>query len=278
MTKVSFFDKRVIGSFLKATSVISTILSLVVLFVDIPANNKTIYGWIFLVLLVVIYFIIWFKSNNLNKIDINIEGSDVIIKVGDLFQQEGLKAIAFNEYFDTQVDDQVIAAHSLNGIFINQYLDVSVAEFDEYINTYNLQNNQILGTIQTRSRGKKDRFQIGTICVYEDYLITAFSKFDNKNKARLTMPEYLEFLITFWDNVNNVYAQKSVSTPIFGSGITCIEGHKAISDEELLKIMLWTFRISEMRFKYPAKLSIVIHKDKIDKINLLDIKYANNMM
>lgn len=43
---------------------------------------------------------------------------------------------------------------------------------------------------------------------------------------------------------------------IFGSGITRIKGHKTISDEDLLKIMLWTFRISEMRFKYPAKLTI----------------------
>ena len=120
------------------------------------------------------------------------------------------------------------------------------------------------------------RHQIGTICIYKDFLLTAFSKFDDDNKAVLTMPEYLEFLINFWDKVNNVYAQQSVSTPIFGSGITRIKGHKNISDEDLLKIMLWTFRISEMRFKYPAKLTVVIHKDKIDKINLLDIKSAKN--
>jgi hypothetical protein len=44
----------------------------------------------------------------------------------------------------------------------------------------------------------------------------------------------------------------------------------------LLKIMLWTFRISEMRFKYPARLTVVIHESKIGKINLLDIKSARN--
>lgn len=37
----------------------------------------------------------------------------------------------------------------------------------------------------------------------------------------------------------------------------------------------WTFRIIEIRFKYPAKLTI-IHQDKIDKINLLDIKITKN--
>lgn len=35
--------------------------------------------------------------------------------------------------------------------------------------------------------------------------------------------------------------------------------------------MLWTFKLSEYRFKYPAKLTIVILKDKMDTINLLDV-------
>ena len=80
----------------------------------------------------------------------------------------------------------------------------------------------------------------------------------------------------FWDKVNRIYAQKSVSVPIFGSGITRIKGHKSIDEEDLLKIMLWTFRISEMRFKHPAKLTIIIHESKIDKINLLELKTARN--
>jgi hypothetical protein len=276
MKKVSFFDRRVVENFLKITSGISATLSLVVLFVDIPNDCKTTYGFTFLGLLIIIYLAIWVWSNNLNKIDINVEGSDVSIKVGDIFLQPGLKAIAFNEYFDTQVDNRIIADGSLNGIFIKKHLDVPVSELDRYIESYAFERCEILESNPDRKLGKKVRYQIGTICVYKDFLLTAFSKFDDGNKAILTMPEYLEFLINFWDKVNKVYAQQNVSTPIFGSGITRIKGHKNISDEDLLKIMLWTFRISEMRFKYPARLTVVIHKDKIDKINLLDIKSARN--
>lgn len=276
MTKVKFFDRRIFEYFLKTTYAISTALSLFVLFIDIPINSKPTYGWIFLVLLALIYVGIWFWSNNLNTININIEGSDVTIKVGDIFKQPGLKAIAFNEYFDTQVENKIIAEESLNGIYIKKYLDVPVSELDHHIESYDFDRSEILENNSDRQLGKKVRHQIGTICVYKDYLLTAFSKFNEKNRAQLTMPEYLEFLINFWDNVNNVYGQQNVSTAIFGSGITRIKGHKNISDEDLLKIMLWTFRISEMRFKYPAKLTIVIHKDKIDKINLLEIKAARN--
>ena len=155
-------------------------------------------------------------------------------------------------------------------------LGTTVAELDKHIENYPFEVDERLCENTDRKTGKKIKFSIGTICVYNDYLLTAFSIFDEKNRAWLTMPEYLGFLITFWDRVNKVYAQKSVSVPIFGSGITRIKEHKNISDEDLLKIMLWTFRISEMRFKYPAKLTIIIHAGKMDTINLLDIKSAKN--
>lgn len=276
MTKVKFFDRRVVENFLKFISVISTTLSLAVIFIDIPKDYKLTLACIFILLLVIIYCANWLWSNSLNKIDINIEGSDVTITVGDIFNQPGLKVIAFNEYFDTQVDNKVIAEQSLNGIFIKKHLDMPVLDLDRYIEGYAFDPSEIVGSSPSRQAGKKIRYQIGTICVYKDYLLTAFSKFDENNRAQLTMPEYLEFLINFWDKVNNIYGQKSVSAAIFGSGITRIKGHKNISDEDLLKIMLWTFRISEMRFKYPARLTIVVHKDKIGKINLLDIKSARN--
>ena len=275
MVKVSFFDKRIFKQFLTVISVTSIAFSFALIFVDIPKEMKLKAGCIFLIVLLIVYLVLWLRSNNLEQVHINIEGSDVTIKKGDIFKQPDFKVIAFNEYFDTQVDDKIISRQSLNGVFITN-LGTSVAELDNHIENYPFEDDEKIGENTDRKNGKKIRFDIGTICVYDEYLLTAFSKFDDKNRAWLTMPEYLGFLINFWDRVNRVYAQKSVSVPIFGSGITRIKEHKNISDEDLLKIMLWTFRISEMRFKYPAKLTIVIHVGKMDTINLLDIKSANN--
>jgi hypothetical protein len=233
-------------------------------------------GGIFLVILLVIYFLLWRNAESLEEVSLDIDGSNVMVKKGDIFEQPGFKVIAFNEYFDTQVDDRIISRQSLNGIFITDHLKITIDELDKYISNYQFDGDEFLRENTARKSGKKKQYNIGTICVYENYLLTAFSKFDDKNRAYLTMPEYLGFLINFWDKVNRVYAQKSVSVPIFGSGITRIKEHKNISDEDLLKIMLWTFRISETRFKYPAKLTIVIHESKIEKVNLLDIKSAKN--
>jgi hypothetical protein len=269
--KIQFLDKRIFTIFLQITSAASAGLSTLLLFVDIPEGCKIPSLIVFLLALLVTYLAVWIWSNRINHVEINIEGTSVTVKVGDIFQQPGLKAIAFNEYFDTKVNNEIISEKSLNGIFINSHLKVPVDVLDEMIEQHRFEDDEVVEKNSKRSAGKKIKYRLGTIFVYKDFLLTAMSKFDDSNRATLTMPEYLEFLIRFWDRVNKVYAQQSVSAPIFGSGITRIKGHRNISDEDLLKIMLWTFRISEMRFKYPANLSIIIHKDKISQINLFDI-------
>lgn len=276
LRKVRFFDSQLMKNFKERISTTSTVLSLALIFVEIPSQMKALAGAIFIGLLIVVYVWLWHRANQLKSVDLDIEGSKVTVKAGDLFLEPGLKVIAFNEYFDTIVDDRIISAHSLNGAFINLHLPGTLAKLDHHLESYSFDHDE-LGDLNTARRvGKLQKYKIGTLCVYDDFILTAFSKFDDQNRAMLTMPEYLEFLINFWDKINKVYAQQSVSTPIFGSGITRIKEHKNISDEDLLKIMLWTFRISEMRFKYPAKLTIVIHPDKIKTINLLDIKSAKN--
>lgn len=275
--KVTFFDSNLVKNFWAYLSGLLTISGGVVLFIDdSPLKEKWIFPVVLILVLIFLYIFLWWKASNLKDIDLDIESTTISIVTGDLFKQDGLKVIPFNEYFDTQVDDEVISKASLNGIFITDILLGEIEQLDSHILSYKFREEYILEKNTTRIAGKNQKYQIGTVCLYEDYLLTAFSKFNDKNQAYLTMPEYLEFLIKFWDEINVVYAQRSVSVPIFGSGITRIKEHKNITDEELLKIMLWTFRISETRFKYPAKLNIVIHEDKIDKINLFEIKSLQN--
>ncbi|MBH1690885.1 hypothetical protein I5U86_10530 [Stenotrophomonas maltophilia] len=274
--KIRILDRNVIKKSVRLIAGASTVLSAILLFVNIPDDYKIMAGIAFLIVLALIHIVTWVGANRLRDISIEIEGSKVNIVTGDIFKQEGLKVIAFNEYLDTQVDNVIISKLSLNGKFIESEMKDDVAVLDAHIANFSFDDEDVVETNVQRRIGKTTRYRLGTICVYNDYLLTAFARFDMNNRANLTMPEYLEFLINFWDKVNKVYAQQSVSTTIFGSGITRIKGHRTISDEDLLKIMLWTFRISEMRFKHPAKLTIVIHDDKIDQINLLDIASVKN--
>lgn len=270
-TKVHFFDKVVIEFYYKIITAISMVFSLFFIFVEIPKECKNLVGFVFFGVLVLVYILSWIYANNRIKIKLNIDGSDVNVLSGDLFEQEGLKVIPFNEYFDTKVDNVIIAERSLNGQYIKNYcedidiLNNAIEEdyhLKEYINKSNVKRN-----------GKAIKYKLGSSILIDEYVLVAFSKFDKENKAYLTIHDYLQFLVFFWNEINRIYAQRPVSVPIFGSGITRFRGgFEDVDDNELLNIMIWTFKISKIKFKYPARLSIIIDDKKIDKINIFKLK------
>ena len=283
--KVDFLDAYLRDKFYKLFTAVGAFLGLVFLFINLPVsvslpynltiNPKYLAAIIVVSFLAIAYIFMWYKANRLKKISIKIDATNVVIKEGDLFKENDLIAIGFNEYFDTIVDDKIIAKKSLNGLFIDNILEDSIGDLDSFIES-NIDDRQKLEVVN-RASGNNQKYRTGTVCLYLDkYILTAFAKFNDRNEARLTMPEYLEFLINFWDEVNSIYAARSVSVPIFGSGITRIKEHKSTSDEQLLKIMLWTFKISEMKFTHPARLTIVVYPDKMRAINLTSIEGLNN--
>jgi hypothetical protein len=159
MKKVSIWDKRIRTQFWGYFSVISGIISFVFLFDFLPDEYKkyNLYiGAICLFILIVIYISIWIWANRLKKIKINIDGSSVIIKEGDLFEEEGYKAIGFNEYFDTQVDNKIISEHSLNGIFIKRICSNNTEKLDKYI-TNQCNTDDIIEKDVERKRGEKNK-------------------------------------------------------------------------------------------------------------------------
>lgn len=283
--KVAFFDVYLRNKFYRFFTAVGGVLGLAFLFIDLPesitlpyniiVNTKSLAAIVVITFLITAYIFMWYKANKLKKISIKVDATNVVIKAGDLFEEDDLIVIGFNEYFDTIVDDKIIAKKSLNGLFINNILEGSIDALDLFIES-NIDSRQRLEVVN-RVRGNKQKYKIGTVCLYADkYILTAFAKFNDKNEARLTMPEYLEFLINFWDEVNSIYAARSVSVPIFGSGITRIKEHKNTTDEHLLRIMLWTFKISEMKFTHPARLTIVVYPAKMEAINLTSIEGLSN--
>lgn len=275
--KVKFLDKRVREKFLGIIGAISTIATTIFIFVGIPENWNSIYLLVILsILLFILYFCIWRHANRLTEAKVKIGETTIVIKKGDIFGEKELKVIPFNEYFDTIVDDKVINRKSLNGEYINNvFKDVDelnrLIREDQDLNTK--LNKLDENVIRRGGRGNTTKYKLGSMIVIDDYILTAFSRFDEENKANLSMVDYVNFLLTFWNEINRVYAQKSVSVPLFGGGITRFQGRFSdINENELLMTMLWTFKLSETRFRYPAKLTIVLYKDLFDKIDLFNLR------
>lgn len=225
MKKVSFSDRRILHKFYGVLSVISVITSIAFLFLEIDKNSKAVLGLTALSILIITYFGIWIHSNYRQRIQLKINNSEIEVKFGDIFlEQADLKAIAFNEYFDTLVDDKVIAKSTLNGTFINKFFKDKVNELDDIISADIHLRDVIIEENVTRSAGKNTKYKLGTICIVDDYLLTALTHFDFNNIAFLEINDYINCLLNFWNEVDRVYGGRTIALPVFGSGYNSIQG------------------------------------------------------
>ena len=152
----------------------------------------------------------------------------------------------------------------------------STETLDEEISKSEHLKDRVKGKNNSRAKGKKTRYQLGTIHKRQKYFLLAFSKFDEKNRAYLTMNEYVQCLLNMWEDIDIFYNGETVNIPLLGSGITRMKDNTSITDQELLEIIIWSFQISKVKFTYPSKVRIIIHEDKQDKIDLFKIEGVSN--
>lgn len=100
----------------------------------------------------------------------------------------------------------------------------------------------------------------------------ALTRFNNKNEAYLYLNDYTLCLLKMWGELNSKYNSEPIALPILGSGITRMKDSIDISEQELLEIMIWTLRISKVKFSYPSEIHIVVRKGLDKTINLNKLK------
>lgn len=266
--KVGFLNLQLFKNYLAAISVISVFVSFFTIVYQLPENNDDLRIAVaigMIVLLIFIWLIMWVRANIQREANLIFNNSTLEVKVGDIFAEQGLKVIPFNEFFDTQVDERIISSNTLNGQFVKNLS--TPANIDKAVSDEPLLKNKVIEHNVNRTSGKTTRYELGSICQLQDYLLLAFSKFDDANRAHLSMRDYTTCLLNFWNQVDIIYAGRSISIPLMGSGLTRLDNYNTISEQELLEIIIWSFRVSRVKFTYPSKVSIIIHESLVDKIN-----------
>jgi hypothetical protein len=266
--KVTISNGKLWKNYLATLGIIGIFTGFLTIFITIKDEYKFETGIVFLFVLIVIFLYLLYRANNQNTVTLNINGLKVNIHYGDLFNADGLKLIPFNEYFDTLVDNDIVAENTLNGIFIKKCYP-TIANLDNEI------TRALTGIASTRNdtrlKGKKDKYKIGTtIEVANQYIITALSRFDNQNRAVLTKGEYLLFLDNLWREINRIYAQRDINIPLLGSGITRIGND--LKPQDYLEQILNSIKLSNIDNAYNTKLNIVLHENVKEHINLFEIK------
>lgn len=197
--------------------------------------------------------VIWKWVNTKDCIKLKIRGISVIIRQGNIFDEEGWKVINVDDTFSTSEDDAVISHSSIHGKFLKQLRDCGETE-----------------SFKDKISCDKRTVSLGCVKTYGDYILLAFSHLNNDNEAHIENSNYENILRKMWSEIGRVYSGKPIVLPIVGDGVTRFDGvSEKPSPFELLKCMLCTLRTSNVQIK--ASITILVY-DRINEINLYNLK------
>lgn len=182
-------------------------------------------------------------------------GYCIRIEYGDMLKIDSCKkVINFDECFTTSVGNAPsdVKRTSICG----QYLTANpIHNMQELIEKAQLK--------PTKSKSKyqsKDRYESGRLVPNGNDLLMAFAKLDKDGRGWFfSRDEYLDCLSVLWNEIDKYYGQKDVCIPILGSGITRFED-KLLTQQELLDIIVASYKLSSHKLKPPYQLHIVCKK------------------
>lgn len=173
------------------------------------------------------------------------------IKYGNLFKMRKCKkVIPFDECFTTSVGEKPsdINPDSICG----QYLIKNpIQDMKSLIDNAKLKSQKNGSKYQS-----KECYKSGKLVPNGDDLLLAFAKLDKDGLGRLSREEYLDCLSVLWEEIDKYYGQKDICIPILGSGVTRIN-NTSITQQELLDIIICSYKLSPHKIKSPYKLYIV---------------------
>lgn len=266
--KVKPFDKWVWNQYGKAVAALATAFSIVQICLPQQYQIKTLYG--FLALLLAVYIGILIFANKRNSITFKIRNTRVVVKQGDLFAEEGKKVIPVNEYFDTQVRNGIVDADTLHGLYITKYAQKSAESlYEDIVRTLGSDNTSNVD--QCRISGNNIKYELGTI--YDDkngFLLLAYSSFDENNRAHLGRFDIAKCYMNMWNQIDIYRGSNSINFPVLGSG-GMIRFEKDFTPQQLVELILWSFRLSGINLARSAKLNIIVHKSLAKEIHFLKL-------
>lgn len=265
--KIKPWNRYVIKKFFEVFAILATLFSIWVAFFPISDETRKISGIVFLSVCAAIFVAVLIFANLTPKVELKIRNTKIVIRVGDIWETPGKKIIPMNEYYDTE-NLGIISERSLHGQFIERYKDKEKEIYEHIVQTLN--SRGIKGVVLKRSKGKNIRYDLGTICEYDEYLLLAYTSFDKDNMANLSGDKCPRCYANMWHEIDVHNNGESISMPVLGTGKTRFD--KGYKPQELLEMLLFTFRMSGVNLERQATLNIIVHETMAKDINFLRLK------
>lgn len=268
--KLNPFNPKLLKIYASIVSVLITIESFILIFIEINDKYKLLALFLNLIILLLVYLIVFIVAYNCKKKTLKCGSNKIIIKFGDLFEENANKVIACNEYFDSTVDEILISSKTLHGKVMLEYID-DISDFDMQLDNDINCRNRIIENDCKRHLGKTSKYELGTCFKYKDFIFVAFTKFDEQNRAYLNLPDYMYCLSNFWNELNRIYNAENVVIPLMGSGITRLPDSSTITKQEQLEILINSLKYSNLSFSHDVTITIVLPENLKNEISIFKI-------
>ena len=206
-----------------------------------------------------------------SRVSIKVATTNTVIDVifGDLFTQDGLKAIAVTEFFESKLGLPV-SDKSLHGVFLKTCIGGGVQAFDKQVNE---QLKGLQSTLVTKAEGKAKSFPIGTTALIRvdgaPYIVFALAKAEPDTcKAFSDVTMMWTAMHKLWERARVESGGHPLNLPLIGSGLSGI----GLPTRDLLNLIVLSAITETKARQITQRIRIILHPDRFEEIDLRDVK------
>lgn len=191
------------------------------------------------------------------------------IKFSDIFEEDGVRAIAVNEFFDSEIGLPV-SERSLHGIFITKCFGGHRESFDKMITD---ELTQMTYETNQRSQGKDRKYPIGTTALVtvntDRYMCFALCRTDLTTcKAEADVPTLWRALEGLYSKARNSLGGAPLVLPLVGSGLSGV----GLPARDLLDLIVLSVITESKHKQITTLIKIVLTSDRFEEIDLGEIE------
>ena len=214
-------------------------------------------------------YALW-KVRRPSRIEIKPANCNTVIEVvfGDLFKQEGVRAIPVNEFFDSKIGNPV-SPKSVHGAFIERVFGGRSESFDKQVDE---QLRDVPHHDIKREEGKSKQYPIGSTALItanqDRYLAFASTRTDPKTcKASADVAIMWLGMQELWRRARIVCNGQPLNVPLVGSGMAGI----GLPPRSLVDLMILSVITETKSTEITRRIRIVLYGDRFDFPDLRDI-------
>jgi hypothetical protein len=230
--------------------------------------------WVFLLVAIVPGFVVFlvdgfFIGGYLKReVVIPIPSSDtkLILKFGDLFEEQGWKAIGVNDFFDSIVDEDLVSSKSLHGYVLNTHWNGNRDDWQKQV-AVSLRGKS--PNKEARSKGNKLRYPVGTTARASandlNFLFVALGETNLANNITSANAEMLIHAVRgMVAEARAACSMEPLVIPLMGSGLARVGIKNSVLVDLIVTAILEESRIGRVT----GEIKIILPKDKTNHINL----------